>query len=81
MIKKSKKEQIYNTLQQSSFFLLIVTTLILIITNLLFVFNITITPYHLPIIYIFTTIGYMVWKKKEWKKAIIAIAIASVVFI
>ena len=81
MIKTNKKEQFYNILQKSSFFLLIVTTLILIITNLLFVFNITITPYHLPIIYILSTIGYIIWKKKEWKKAIIAIVIASIVFI
>lgn len=81
-IDKIKNQKcLYNILHQSSLFLLIVTTIILIITNLLFVFNITVTPYHLPIIYIVTIIGFIIWKKKEWKKAIIAIILSSVVFI
>lgn len=79
--KKFNKKNIFNIFQQSGLFLLITITATLIITNLLFVFNITITKLHLPIIYILTTIGYIIWKKKEWKKSIIAILIASIVFI
>lgn len=81
--KKNNKDwnNIWNVFQESSLFLLITITLTLIITNLLFIFNITITKFHLPIIYILTSIGYIIWKKKEWKKSIVVILVASIVFV
>lgn len=72
---------LWNVFQESSLFLLITITLTLIITNLLFVFNITITQFHLPIIYILTSIGYIIWKRKEWKQSIVVILVASIVFV
>lgn len=79
--KTNKSTKVFNILKESAFFLLMMSTFILIITNLLFIFKITITPYHLPIIYILSILGYILWKKKEWKKALLVIAISSIVFI
>lgn len=79
--KANKPTKVFNILKESAFFLLMMSTFILIITNLLFIFKITITPYHLPIIYILSILGYILWKKKEWKKALLVIVISSIVFI
>lgn len=79
--KANKPIKVFNILKESAFFLLMMSTFILIITNLLFIFKITITPYHLPIIYILSILGYILWKKKEWKKALLVIVISSIVFI
>ena len=80
-IKENEKlSKALNVFKESALFLLITITLVLIITNLLFIFNITITKFHLPIIYILSIIGYIVWKRKKWKEALLAIVIATAVF-
>lgn len=78
--KTNISKKVFNILKESAFFLFMMSTFILIITNLLFVFKITITSYHLPIIYILSILAYILWKKKEWKKALLVIAISSIVF-
>lgn len=70
----------FNILKDSALFLLIAITSVLVITNLLFVCKCTITKFHLPIIYILCSIGYVLFKRKNWKKTIVAIVIGTAVF-
>ncbi len=65
----------------SSIYLLIMMTLVLLITSSLFIFNVTISKYHLPIIYILSCIFYIILKRKEIRKALLSILIASIIFL
>lgn len=81
--KKNMKEkiiQVLNLFKESALFLLLAVTLVLVITNLLFIFDITITKLHLPIIYVISIIIFLILKKKAWKSAIISVLIATIVF-
>lgn len=71
---------ILDIFKESAFFLLFAITLILVITNLLFVFDITITRFHLPIIYILAIIIYLIFKKKKLKEALISILVTTLIF-
>ena len=83
--KKKKENKFYNILdylKESALFLLFSSTLVLIITNLLFILKISITSFHLPIIYILSIILFIIYRKKEnYKKNSISIIIATIVFI
>lgn len=73
-------EKVLEIFKESALFLLISMTLVLFITNILFVFKVTITKFHLPIIYFLSVLIFIMWKKRKWKHALIAVLIASSVF-
>ena len=60
-------EYTMNLFNESAKFLLFLITLILLITSLLFVVNVEITKFHLPIISIIAIITYLLYKKKNLK--------------
>lgn len=70
----------FDILKDSAIFLLIAITNILVITNVLFICKCSITKYHLPIIYILSSIVYMIWKRKKWKQILISIFIGTAIF-
>ena len=76
----SKFEKILNIFIESSIFLLILLSMTLVITSLLFFVKVSISKFHLPIITIFSIITYLILRKKDIKKAIIAIMIGLLVF-
>lgn len=87
MAKKNKKQdykiyKLFDYLKESAIFLLLSITLILVITNILFVFKVSITIFHLPIIYILSIILFIIYRKKEnYKKSLLIIFIGTIVFI
>lgn len=80
MEKQSKLDQILAIFKNSAIFLLIAITNILVMTSILFICKVSITPYHLPVIYILSIMIFLMWKRKTWKKSVIAIAVATIVF-
>ncbi|MBP3635493.1 MAG: hypothetical protein J6J17_03435 [Bacilli bacterium] len=66
-------------LSKSSIFLLMMLGLTLIITNILFVFNITITRFHLPIMFFLTLIIYYLFYKKDGKKKALNVMVISII--
>ncbi len=76
------KEKIIEIVKKSSVFMLMFITLIILITTILFFVKVTITPWHLPIIYIVSIVAFMLFYKKDKKLTnIIGIILASAVFI
>ena len=76
------KDKITEIIKKSSIALLIEVTTILVITTLLFIFNVTITKLHLPIITIIAVIGFIFFYRKDNKKInFIAILVAIAVFV
>lgn len=76
----SKIEKVLDFFKESALFLLIFMTLVLFITSILFIFKVTITKFHLPIIYILSVLIFIIWKKRKWKQALIAVLISGSVF-
>ena len=79
--------KITSYIKKSAIYLLFIMVNILIITTLLFCIKVTVTPLHLPIIYILSTILFIAKffftsfkEKKEWKEIIIAILIGTIIF-
>lgn len=80
-MKKIDKNLITEILKKSAIFLLIEIIAILLITTILFFVNVTITPFHLPIITLIAIAGYMLFYKKDNMKVnIIAIIIGIIIF-
>lgn len=65
---------------ESAKFLLFLMTLILLITSLLFVVNVEITKFHLPVISIIAIIIYLLYKKKNLKTTVYAVLIGIIFF-
>lgn len=65
---------------ESAKFLLFLMTLILLITSLLFVVNVEITKFHLPVISIIAIIIYLLYKKKNLKTTVYAVLIGVIFF-
>lgn len=65
---------------ESAKFLLFLMTLILLITSLLFVVNVEITKFHLPVISIIAIIIYFLYKKKNLKTTVYAVLIGVIFF-
>ena len=65
---------------ESAKFLMFLITLILLITSSLFIVNVEITKFHLPVISIISVIIYLIYKRKDLKKVTYAILIAIAVF-
>lgn len=73
---------IVSTVKKSSIYLLMVMTNILLITTIVYFIKITVTPFHLPIIFILSIIEYCIlYKKEKWKEKLIPIVIGTVIFI
>lgn len=69
-------------IKKSAIYLLIVMVNILIITTILYFVKITVTPYHLPIIYGLSIIEFFVFYKKEkLMNKIIPIILGTVLFV
>ena len=73
-------EYTMNLFNESAKFLLFLITLILLITSLLFVVNVEITKFHLPVISIIGVIIYLLNKKKNLKTTVYAILIGIIFF-
>lgn len=69
-----------NLFNESAKFLLFLMTLILLITSLLFVVNVEITKFHLPVISIIAIIIYLLYKKKNLKTTVYAVLIGVIFF-
>lgn len=81
-MKKIDKNLITEILKKSAIFLLIEIIAILLITTILFFVNVTITPFHLPIITLIAIAGYMLFYKKDNMKInIIAVIIGMLIFV
>lgn len=75
------KEKILQTIKKSAMFLLLLTVAILVITASLFFIKITVTPYHLPIIYLLAIGIYCFYYKKEnWKINLSGLILATIIF-
>lgn len=70
-----------NKLKESSLFLLIFFNYILLITILLYIFKITITPLHLPISFLLTSITFYILNKNKNIKDIFKIVFISLLVI
>lgn len=77
----SKCEKGLELLKLSALFILIFITNILVITNFLFLFKVSITKYHLPIIYFISIFSFVIMKRKRLGKVIVSIIIASFIFL
>jgi hypothetical protein len=74
------KEKAIQIIKNSSIFLLLVMILVLVITACLFFVKVTITPYHLPIIYIVAIGIYIGFNKKEdWKMKLSGLILGTLV--
>lgn len=85
MLKKNKNikniiERILNSFTSSALFLFIFLTLLIVITSIIFICGGRVFKYLLLIIYLLTVIGYLVFRRKNIKKAVVAIIIATIVF-
>ena len=69
-----------NLFNESAKFLLFLMTLILLITSLLFLVNVEITKFHLPVISIIAIIIYLLYKKKNLKTTVYAVLIGVIFF-
>lgn len=75
-------DNIVSMVKKSSIYLLMVMTNILIITTIAYFIKITVTPFHLPIIFILSIMEYCIFYKKEkWQGKLIPIVIGTVVFV
>lgn len=84
MLKKNLKNKLDSLIEyfvSSALFLFIFITLIIVITSIIFIFGGRIFKYLLLIIYALTAIGYLFIRRKNFKKEVISIAIATLVFI
>lgn len=73
---------IVSMVKKSSIYLLMVMVNILLITAIAYFIKITVTPFHLPIIYVLSIIEYCIFYKKEkWQEKLIPILVGTVVFI
>lgn len=73
---------IVNMIKKSAIYLLLIMVNILFITTLLYFFKITVTPLHLPIIYLLSTIAFcLFYKKDKIINKIIPILIGTILFI
>lgn len=77
---KSRFENLLDYFVSSSLFLFIFITLLIVITSIIFIFGGIIFKYLLLVIYILTTLGYLFVKRKDLKKGIISVIIATLVF-
>lgn len=69
-------------IRKSAIYLLMVMVNILIVTTVLYFVKITVTPFHLPIIYCLSIIEFFVfYKKDKWMDKIIPILIGTVLFV
>ena len=76
------KEKILRTIKKSAMFLLLLTISILVITACLFFVKVTVTPYHLPIIYLLVIgVYWLVYKKEDWKINLSGLIVATMIFI
>ncbi len=76
------KEKIIRVIEKSSIFMLMFITMILGITSALFFFNVTVTPFHLPIIAILSIVLFMLFYKKDnIKQNVISIVLAFLIVI
>lgn len=73
-------EKIMNLFYESAKYLLIVLSLLLLITSSLFIINIEITKYHLPIIIIIASVIYILKKRDTLKISLCAVLIGITVF-
>ena len=75
------KEKIIQTIKKSAMFLLLLTISILVITACLFFVKVTVTPYHLPIIYLLAIgIYWLYYKKENWKINFSGLIVATIIF-
>lgn len=75
------KEKIIQTIKKSAMFLLLLTISILVITACLFFVKVTVTPYHLPIIYLLAIgIYWLYYKKENWKINLSGLIVATIIF-
>ncbi len=73
---------IISIIKKSGIYLLMVMVNILLITTIAYFIKITVTPFHLPIIYILSIIEFCIFYKKEkWQEKLIPILIGTVVFV
>ena len=73
---------IVSMVKKSSIYLLMVMVNILLITTIAYFIKITVTPFHLPIIYVLSIIEYCIFYKKEkWQEKLIPVLIGTVIFI
>ena len=73
-------ENLLNAFISSSKFLLLLITMVLVITSILFIVNIEITKFHLPIIVIISIILFIILEKANLKKTLYVIIIGLAVF-
>lgn len=75
-------EKIIEGLKKSGIFILMVIVNAILVTTVLFFFNITITKFHLPIIFILTIVAFVVLYRKDGiRKSILPIVIGTCIFI
>lgn len=76
------KEKIIQTIKKSAMFLLLLTISILVITACLFFVKVTVTPYHLPIIFLLAIGIYgLFYRKEDWKVNLSGLILATIIFI
>lgn len=76
------KEKAIQIIKNSAIFLLLLTILVLVITTCLFFVKITITPYHLPIIYMIAIGIYIGFNKKEnWRMKFSGLVLGTIVLL
>lgn len=72
-------DKIVNVIKKSAIYLLMFMANVLIVTTLLYFVKVTVTPYHLPIIYIITVVTFcFLYKREKWVNKLISILVATI---
>lgn len=81
-MKETKKYYIFDVLKKSSIFLLMLFFFIMMITSLGFFAKISVTSLHLPVIYIFTILVFLLlYRKDKINKKIVSLILATFIFV